>query len=157
MCGTIGIDRPFTEPIVSEVWMDLSHLHIVPDDRYRQSFPHSIVSDERYRYVDFSPFYCLSVGEQWRSKTARLSTINSSSPFIIHTPPAQRRIPEYGAVCPCCALRSLRWMVSTTRWCEAQACSLLERPVCVPFSYGIGYWANNRSAIRRIDTYRAAQ
>ena len=64
----------------------------------------------------------------------------SSTP---HAPPAQRRIPEYGADCPCCALISLRWTVSTRWWlllpgmcvrCEAQACSVLEWPVYVPLS-----------------------
>ena len=102
--GTIGIDTPLTK-------------HIVAGNRYRQTFQHLIGSDDRYRYVDLSPFYCFSVGAQRRSEKTRLGTINSNSPFLMHgaRPPAQQGIPEYCVVCPCCAL-SLRWMVSTTRW-----------------------------------------
>ena len=86
--GTIGIDRPLTKPIVSESrYRQTFHNSIVSDDRYRQTFHLSIVSDHRYRYVDLSPFYCFSVGEQRRSKTARLGTTNSSSSFIIHAAP----------------------------------------------------------------------
>ena len=88
---TIGIDIPLIKPIV---W----------DDRYRKAFHHSIFSDDRYRYVDHSPFY-VSVLE---SKGARRQPVWVQSTLIRHsssTPHAsQRRIPEYGAVCPCCAL-----------------------------------------------------
>ena len=126
---TIGIDIPFYKPAVS-------------DDRYQQTFHHSIVSDDRYRYVDLSPFYCCSVGEQRRSKTDRLGTINSSSPLIIHA--ARPSSPaENPRIRGCLSfLWPRRWVVPTTRWwslfmcvrCEAQVCSVLERPVCVPFN-----------------------
>ena len=68
----MGIDRPFTIILFGTIGIN------------RPSTILRIVLDNRHRYVDLSPFYCFSVGEQMRSKAAGLGTINSSSPFIIH-------------------------------------------------------------------------
>ena len=176
MFGTIGIDRPFTKPIVSEnKYRWTFHNSIVSDDRYRQTFHHSIVSDERYRYVDLSPFYCFRVGEQKRSKTARLGTINSSSPFIIHaahpcsplenprirrclTLPCPKKLKVYGLnevviTFYVCSMRN------SSLQCFRATCLCAVQFLLIPWiiPYRIGYWANNRSAILRIDTYRGAQ
>ena len=79
------IDEHFTKPVVSEKrYRWTFHNSIVSDHSYRQTCHRSIVSDDRYRYVDLSPVYWFSVGEQWRSKTTRLSTINSSYPLNIN-------------------------------------------------------------------------
>ena len=118
-----------------------------------------IVTDrpDRYRNVDLSPFYCFSV-EQRRSKTARLGTINSSSsPFIIHAArpsspaenPRKRRC--LSALCP----KKLKVdglnnkVVNYLCVFDAMRSSSLQ---CLR-----DYWANNRSATMRIDTYRGAQ
>ena len=135
-------DRPFTTLLFRTIGID------------RPFFHHSIVSDDMYRYVliDLSPFYVsvLESNGAPRQSVSVQSTLNyqvvrqsSSTP---HAPLGQQRIPEYGAVCPCCAVRSLWWMVSTTRWCEAQTCSILERPVCVPSvpSYTLDNTLSNR-------------
>ena len=88
--GQIGIDRPFTTLLFRTIGIDrpftILLFHILGIGTY--TFRH----------------YIVSVGQQRCSKTARPGTINSSSPSIIHAArpsPAQRRIPEFGAVCRC--------------------------------------------------------
>ena len=74
-----------TKPIVSNGRYRYASLKpIVWDDRYQKTYHYSMFAYDRYRYVDLSPFYCFSVAEQRRSNTARLSTMNSNSPFFIH-------------------------------------------------------------------------
>ena len=139
----IGIDRPFTTLLVS-------------DDRYRQTFHHSIVSDDKYRYVDLSPFYCFSVGEQWRSKTARLGTINSSSPFIHAARPSCPA--ENPRIRRCLSLLCPKKLKvdglinkvvrSSSLQCFRATCLCAVQFLLMPWiiPYRIGYWANNRSA-----------
>ena len=132
---------------------------IVSDDRYRQTFHHSIVSDDRHLYVDLSPFHCFSVGEQRRSKTARLGTINSSSPFIIHaarpsSPAENPRIRRcLSLLCPKkLKVDGLNNKVvrSSSLQCFRATClcavQFLLTPWIIPHRTGY-YWANNRSAI----------
>ena len=138
------------------------------DERYRQTFHHSIVSDDRYRYVDLSPFYWFNVGEQWRSKTARLGAINSSSPFIIpaarlSNPAENPRIRRcLSLLCPeKLKVDSLNNKVvrSSSLQCVRATClcavQLLLTPWIIP--YRLGHLANNRLAILRIDTFGGAQ
>ena len=158
-----------TKPTVSnDRYRYTFHNSIVSDDRYRQTFHHSIVSDDRYRYVDLSPFYCYNVEEQRHSKTARLGTINSSSPFIIHaarssSPAENPRIRRcLSLLCP----KNLKGdglinkvVRSSSLQCFRATCLCAVQFLLIPWiiPYRIGYWANNRSAILRIDTYRGAQ
>ena len=175
----IGIDIPLIKPIVSENrYRQTFHNSIVcvSDDRYRQTFHHhSIVSDDRYRYVDLSPFYCFCVGEQRRSKTAGLGTINSSSPFIIHAarPSSPAENPRRRRCLSLISPKKLKVdglnnkvitnyvcsMRSSSLQCFRATCLCAVQFLLIPWiiPYRIGYWANNRSAIMRIDTYRGAQ
>ena len=118
--GTIGIDTPLTK-------------HIVAGNRYRQTFHHLIGSDDRYRYVDLSPFYCFSVGEQRRSKKTRLGATNSNCPFLIHAarPSSPAGNPRIlcclSLLCPELKVDGLNNKVVITILCvrcEAQACSV---------------------------------
>ena len=100
------------------------------------------ISDDRYRYVDLSPFYCFSVGEQRRSKKTRLGTINPKSPFLIHaarpSSPAEnpRILHCLSLLCPELKADGLNHKVITICVCSMRSSSLqcLERPVCVPLS-----------------------
>ena len=119
----IGIDRPFTTLLFRTIGIDRPFTILL--------FRMIGIGTQTFRHFTVSVLESNAARRQPVSVQSTLVRHSSSTP---HATPAQRRIPEYEAVCPGCALRSLRWMVSTTRWCEAQACSVLERPVCMPFS-----------------------
>ena len=160
----IVIDRPFTIILFRTKGIDRPFAIL------------SIVSDERYRHVDLSPIYCFSVGEQRRSKTAHIGTINFSLPFIIHgahpsSPAENPRIRHcLSLLCPKkLKVDGLNKVVTTIYVCSMRSSNLqcLERPVCVPITsflypgqYPIKHLvdvrANNRSAVIRIDYYRGA-
>ena len=109
--------------------------------------------------MDLSPFYWFNVGEQWRSKTARLGAINSSSPFIIpaarlSNPAENPRIRRcLSLLCPeKLKVDSLNNKVvrSSSLQCFRATClcavQFLLTPWIIPHRTGY-YWANNRSAI----------
>ena len=173
----IDIDIPFTKPFVSEkIYWKIFHNSIISDYRRWRAFHHSsVVLDDRYRCLDLPPYYCLSVREQRRSKTTLLSTTNTtSSPFFIHaarpSSPAEnrRKRRSLSLLRPRkLGVDGLNNKVITIYECSMQSSSLQRfraaclwvvqvlTPLIIP--YRICYWANNRSAAIRIDTYRGAQ
>ena len=146
----IVIDRPFTIILFRTKGIDRPFAIL------------SIVSDERYRHVDLSPIYCFSVGEQRRSKTAHIGTINFSLPFIIHgahpsSPAENPRIRHcLSLLCPkklkvdglnkvvttiyVCSMRS------SSQQCSKATCLCAVQFLLTPYRIPVGYWANNSSS-----------
>ena len=151
LIGTIGIDNPFTTLLFRTICIDRPITILL--------FRMIGIGTYTFRHFTVSVF----VGEQRRLKTARLGAINSSSPFIIYA--ARHSSPEENPRIRGC----LSWLCpkklkvdginnkvvrSSSLQCFRATCLYAVQFLFLPWiiPYRIGCWANNRSAIMRIDT-----